>query len=320
MSVLAVLKTKTRFLRFLQWLIVAFIFLFLGRTVLQDWTRVKEASFALKGAPFIWATLIFAFSYLIQVWAWYVITAKLGIAISVRETMTSWFYSQLGKYLPGKVWLLLGRFYLYGAKGRSKKMISLALYFEAAIGIVAAGLLFLSALILFEEMRPFYIGKGLGLILPCVLALVFLHPRVLERIFNLVLSRLERERISVSVSYLGILWILLLNLVAWIVGGLGFYLFVNSIHPVASIYFLFLLGALAFSCFLGLVALFAPSGLGVREGALVYLLSAIMPGSVAVIISILTRIWMTLIEIGLIGMIYLGDKLWERDKKGDRRG
>jgi hypothetical protein len=30
-----------------------------------------------------------------------------------------------------------------------------------------------------------------------------------------------------------------------------------------------------------------------------------MPESVAVIISILTRIWMTLIEIGLTGVVYL---------------
>ena len=64
-------------------------------------------------------------------------------------------------------------------------------------------------------------------------------------------------------------------------------------------------GALAISSTLGLIALFAPSGLGVREGVLVYFLSAIMPSSVAVILSILTRLWMTFIEIGLIGMVYL---------------
>jgi len=36
---------------------------------------------------------------------------------------------------------------------------------------------------------------------------------------------------------------------------------------------------------------------------------------VAVIISILTRIWMTLIEIGLIGMIYLLHQIQERKKR-----
>jgi uncharacterized membrane protein YbhN (UPF0104 family) len=103
---------------------------------------------------------------------------------------------------------------------------------------------------------------------------------------------------------------------AWVVGGVGFYLFVDSIFPVSPHQILFLTGALAFSSILGLIAIFAPSGLGVREGTLVYLLSYIMPGSVAVVISVLTRIWMTLIEIGLIGMIYLFGLFRKRAKEG----
>jgi uncharacterized membrane protein YbhN (UPF0104 family) len=78
---------------------------------------------------------------------------------------------------------------------------------------------------------------------------------------------------------------------------------------------LFLTGALAISSTLGLIALFAPSGLGVREGALVYILSFMMAPPVAVILSVLTRIWMTLIEIGLIGVVYLLRKLQRREKR-----
>jgi uncharacterized membrane protein YbhN (UPF0104 family) len=84
---------------------------------------------------------------------------------------------------------------------------------------------------------------------------------------------------------------------------------------VAPQYILFLTGALGISSTLGLIAVFAPSGLGVREGALVYLLSFMMATPVAVIISILTRIWLTLIEIGLIGMIYLLDKFQKQEKR-----
>jgi uncharacterized membrane protein YbhN (UPF0104 family) len=72
---------------------------------------------------------------------------------------------------------------------------------------------------------------------------------------------------------------------------------------------------LAISSTLGLIAIFAPSGLGVREGVLVYLLSLMMPPPIAVIISILTRIWMTLIEIGLIGMVYLLGQVQQREKR-----
>ena len=84
---------------------------------------------------------------------------------------------------------------------------------------------------------------------------------------------------------------------------------------MAPQYILFLTGALAISSTLGLIALFAPSGLGVREGALVYILSFMMATPVTVILSVLTRIWMTLIEIGLIGVVYLLRKFQRREKR-----
>lgn len=306
-------KARARYLRIFQWTLVAVIFVFLGKMVWDNWSEVKDTPFTLKMFPFALATLIFAFSYFIQVWAWYLITLKLGIAIPLSETLESWFYSQLGKYLPGKVWILLGRFYFYESKGKSKKEISIALYLEIITMIMAAGLLFLAALLFFKEEKLFYSGRQFWwLIPPFVLAFILLHPRVLQRILNWTLIQFRREPISLSISYPDVLWVLLICILSWIVGGMGFYLFVQSTFPVSTSYVLFLAGALAFSSTLGLVAVFAPSGLGVREGTLVYMLSFIMPGSVAVIISILTRIWMTLIEIGLIGVIYLNDKFEKR--------
>ena len=309
-------KERIHYLKILQWAIVVAIFVFLGKTVWDHWNQVKDASFTFEAYPLILSTLIFAFSYFIQIWAWYLITVKLGIGLSTSDTLKSWFYSQLGKYLPGKVWLLLGRFYFYEAKGKSKKAISVALYLETVTVIVAAGLMFLAALAFFREVSPFPSGRlSVWLVLLFLLGFVFLHPRVLQRILNWVLMRFKREPLSLSISYLDILRILFVCIISWMVGGVGFYFFVNSVYPVAPQYILFLTGALAISSILGLIALFAPSGLGVREGALVYLLSFMMATPVAVIISVLTRIWMTLIEIGLIGVVYLLPQLRKRQKR-----
>ena len=283
--------------------------------VWDHWNQVKDASFTFEAYPLVLSTLIFAFSYFIQIWAWYLITVKLGIALSTSDTLKSWFYSQLGKYLPGKVWLLLSRFYFYESKGKSKKAISIALYFETVTIIGAACLIFLAALIFHNEKSPISPwGQSVWLFPLLLLGFVSLHPRVLQKILNWVLIRLKREPLSLSISYSDILWILFVCIISWIVGGIGFYFFVNSVYPVAPQTILFLTGALAISSTLGLIALFAPSGLGVREGALVYLLSFMMATPVAVIISVLTRIWMTLIEIGLIGVVYLLRQLRKREK------
>jgi uncharacterized membrane protein YbhN (UPF0104 family) len=294
----------------LKWMIAFAIFAFLGKMVWDNWNQVKDAPFTLRPFPFILSTFMFAFSYFIQVWAWYLITWELGIALPIRETLESWFYSQLGKYLPGKVWLLLSRFYFYESKGKARKGISVALYLETAAVIVAAGLIFLASLILFKEMKLFHSGGQFWYLALVFISLgfIFLHPKVLQEILNWVLVHFKKDPVLLSISYTNILWILFVCLVAWVVGGIGFYLFVDSVYAVSSKYILSLTGALAISSTLGLIAIFAPSGLGVREGALVFLLSFMMATPVAVIISILTRLWMTLIEIGLIGVIYLFDK------------
>ena len=284
--------------------------------VWDHWNQVRGASFTFEAFPLILSTLIFAFSYFIQIWAWYLITVKLGIALSISDTLKSWFYSQLGKYLPGKVWLLLSRFYFYESKGRSRKAISIALYFETATVIGAACLIFLAVLIFHKEKWSYYSWRQLGWVLPLLLlGFASLHPRVLQKISNWVLVRFKREPLSFSFSYADILWILFVCIISWMVGGVGFYFFVDSVYPVTPDYIPFLTGALAISSTLGLIALFAPSGLGVREGALVYLLSFMVATPVAVIISVLTRIWMTLVEIGLIGVVYLLRQLQKREKR-----
>jgi uncharacterized membrane protein YbhN (UPF0104 family) len=312
-------KARTRYLRILQWAIIGAIFVFLGKMVWDHWNQVKEASFTFEVFPLLLSTLIFAFSYFIQIWAWYLITLKLKIALSPSETLRTWFYSQLGKYLPGKIWLLLGRIYYYESRGKSRKFITVALYFEMVTIVVSGGLLFLVGLILFKEMESVCSGNTFwGLLSLFILAFVCLHPRILERIINWTLAQFKRDPVSLSISYSDVLWILFVCIVSWVIGGIGFYLFVDAVYPVAPQYILFLTGALAISSTLGLIAIFAPSGLGVREGALVYLLSFMMVTPVAVIISVLTRIWMTLIEIGLIGMVYLMGRYSERSDGGNQ--
>jgi hypothetical protein len=183
--------------------------------------------------------------------------------------------------------------------------------------IVAAGLIFLAALIFHREIRLFYSWRHPGwLVLLFLLGLIFLHPRVLQKILNWALIHFKREPVSLSISYSDVLWILFVCIISWLIGGVGFYLFVDSVYPAAPQYILFLTGALAISSTLGLIAIFAPSGLGVREGVLVYLLLLMMPPPIAVIISILTRIWMTLIEIGLIGVVYLLGQVQKRSEIG----
>lgn len=311
-------KPSSLLKRVLRWAVLSAIFIFLGKIVWGNWNQVRGAHLSIRAGTLFMSTLIFVLSYFIQMWAWYLITLRLGIAIPLKETVETWLYSQLGKYLPGKVWLFLSRLYFYNSKGKSKKTVTVALYLETATLVMAAGLIFLFSLFSLREIPSFYgwISPP-GVIGLLILSFLLLHPRLLQGALNRGLAFFNRDPISISITYAETLWVLGVCVLSWLVGGIGFYLFVDSVFAVSPEHLLILTGALAISSTLGLVALFAPSGLGVREGVLVYLLSAIMPSAVAVIVSVLTRLWMTFIEIGMIGVVYLLDRL--RRKKVEKR-
>ena len=79
------------------------------------------------------------------------------------------------------------------------------------------------------------------------------------------------------------------------VGG-AFYMLVGAFYPVSIDVLPMLIGSLAASVVLGFLVPFSPNGWGVREGVLVFLLGQIMPASVAIVLSIVARIWLSVAE------------------------
>ena len=66
-----------------------------------------------------------------------------------------------------------------------------------------------------------------------------------------------------------------------------------------------LAGIVNVSATVGFLVLIAPSGLGVREGVLAFLLSLYLPAPVAVTISLASRVWLTLAELMGLGFSLL---------------
>ena len=128
------------------------------------------------------------------IWAWYLITLKLGISIPPRETLKSWYYSHCGEVPPGEGLAFPGSLLLLRFKGNIEKDLTVALYFETVTVMMAAGLVFLASLFFLEESRFLDLGiPPMGLIPIFILAFLFLHPCILEKIFNSILRLLKRE-------------------------------------------------------------------------------------------------------------------------------
>ena len=99
-------------------------------------------------------------------------------------------------------------------------------------------------------------------------------------------------------------WLLYCGAFVFFVQGLGF--FALDGLTLVSVY--------AGAYLLGYAAFFAPAGIGVREGFLIAFLRPEL-GAGAVGIAILTRLWMTVVEL----VPAAGLALWEVRRRGSRR-
>mgnify|MGYP003623266843 FL=1 len=87
----------------------------------------------------------------------------------------------------------------------------------------------------------------------------------------------------------------------------AFYTFCRSTTPLEiNLYTFYIIGAsMVFSGAVGLIALFAPSGLGIREAGIVYFIAVatnMVPLEVALLIAVCFRFLTAIVEILLFGL------------------
>jgi uncharacterized membrane protein YbhN (UPF0104 family) len=88
-----------------------------------------------------------------------------------------------------------------------------------------------------------------------------------------------------------------------LVNGVSFFFIAKAVDPSLSYHnmtFVMATGNLATAA--SMLAIFAPSGIGVREGIQLVLLSAIMPKELALLVTITTRLWGVVMDIIFFGV------------------
>ena len=278
-------------------LLVAFI----AYTLFRNFDQLRSFHFVLN-IPFLLASFVCGvLIYLSYGYIWYVITAKLGIAIPLVPSLRVWITSILGKYLPGKVWMLMGRVYFYQQFSQPLTKVTLAIFIEAATAFVASVVVFLASLGVAKIDLPPYVFRGAIVVL--ALSVAMLHPRFLEAAINLIMKLARRDPVRIELRFAELLKVLGLTIVSVASAGIFLWLVINSVTPFSFDKVGYLAAAYSLAGFLGLLALFAPGGIGVQEAAMILILQTLMPIAVATVISILARVVTIGVEVFLVAAL-----------------
>jgi len=277
--------------------LLAYVFVMLWRHV----GDLRQAHVRLRALPLI-ASLILAVVRLIGRGAlWHLMMAKIVGRFPLRLDVLVWLCSLVGKYAPGKVLPLLARARFYGG-GAPFARLSLAFLIEACCSLLAAGVVF-GAAVLAGAMG------SLKALAPAVAAAILLmaaltHPKVLAVGVRALCWILRRPAEPLAVRWRDIcLWTLLMAL-DWVVFGAGLFFLLRSLVDVPASLWLYVTGSFALAAMAGMLALFAPEGIGVREGVMATALLYMMPAGLAAAASLLSRLWITVAEAACAGCAY----------------
>lgn len=242
---------------------------------------------------------------------WYFILIRFDIHVQFRIAFVSQFRSILMKYIPGKIWVIVGRANLVSQYGYSLKYCSFLSSLMQFIMIISGLFIGLLGLLLFNfHFISFYfilIFIFLIFFIMLFISCGFTIPELKLKSFFRFLQPLMGQKIPPMFH------VILFSLFHWILMGFSFFLFIKSIYYKISLYPI-LLQPLAIN--IGIISPFSPSGLGVREGVMIgYLALGGMPLASATNISLSARLWFFLAEL----LFFLAGWLFQKKREPEHR-
>ena len=243
------------------------------------------------------------------IWAalsWLVIARTFALPLGVRPALRIYSTSNLGKYLPGKIWHAFARVYLVQQEGFPLLLATTTVLTDVVLYTAAALLVMLLAL-------PVIVGAVVSVDGPIAMAaavaclvigLAFLHPAALN--FGLrTAQRIMPSRTfpPIEARYPTILKIFVLYVFLWTLNTAALFAVVHAVNPVPVATFPTVAAIGAFSYLGGLIMPLAPGGMGVREGLMALLLSQVIPLPAAAVVSVLVRVVQLAAE-GLCALVF----------------
>ena len=241
---------------------------------------------------FIISVFFIALGFVMQSYNWTMVLKDHRVKILFKDGLISNCQSVFMKYLPGKVMIIMGRAMYIADKGNVSisKVSSLSLYSQL-LSLFSGGLFGL-ILLFNDDVEISY--KFLILLVEVFLIVFFLSFNFFRKLFFVIGKIFKKRIIFPKISLLSTVKFIPFYILMWFFWGLSFYFLSASIYSESNIVLSFIFPLCSV---LGIAAIFAPGGIGVREGALSFLMILFgVPIKIAISISVFSRLWYLLGE------------------------
>lgn len=244
-------------------LVVACV-VFVGRRLVDEWPEARAAAADAEWAWLVVSLVAAAVGMALMGVGWQRVLAALGTPVRLRLAVAWYFVGEIGKYLPGSVWAVLGRAELARRSGVARAVA----YHSVGLSLVV---LYLAAAVLGGWL---VVGAAAPVLL--VGAAAGLHPAVARAVLRWA-RRLSGRPIDVVVPPLATsLRLVVVYVPAWLAVGASTWAAARALDPGAPV--LPVVAATAAAWLVGFLAVPVPGGVGVREATFVAAVTGLAPG------------------------------------------
>jgi glycosyltransferase 2 family protein len=316
---------RARLLRLLKWTLFAVVLAYVCRHGYRLWQE-SDVRAPLTAASIAWlflSALLYAASWLPSVWFWQGLMRAMGGRPAFADAARAYYCGSLGKYVPGKAMVLIVRGSLMNGRGCAGRIAAVTAAYET-LTMMGTGLLVGLALAPLPDWVP---GRDRPLLAPVGVLIVLVGLPLIARLLSWAVTKMappelieldrnpeienQSSRAHSTAGRLAIpTWLVGAGcaafIVSWAVQGLSLGMTLCAVGepfdwrewPVWS-------GAMALSTSLGFAVLFAPAGLGVREGILLGILTQSgVNAHAAVAVTVLSRLVSFLADVLVAGVLY----------------
>ena len=296
-----------------QLVVTAVVLWYVGKALVKQWREFSGKPLTINADwPVLAASVVvvlITYALLIETWRRIVVNwestrtpPRFGFWTAARI----WSISNLGRYVPGKVWQIGAMATLAERAGISPVTAAGSSILNVIVNLATG---FLVALVAgwrsFDALSRGYTTVGVVLVV-VVMAGVLLLPTALPILLDVARRMTGKSLALGTVPHRAVYLAIAGNVAAWLLYGAAFELFVRGVTGHATGSFAQYVTAWAWPYIFGYLAFFAPGGLVVREGALTLALGVLQLATpqTALVIAATSRLWLTITEL-LPGLTFL---------------
>ena len=279
--------------RVLQAVVLAGAAVYLFRVAAPQWPAIRARSLAWQPLPLALSALLIVANLAWMIALWNMTLRWCAARLRYWDAARIWFTANLARFLPGAVLQFASLALMATRYGVSPTAATATVLLQQIV-------LLLTGLIVVAGFTPIVLHQGWwqGAFVVALLlgaGILLLLPRLTRRLPSLA-------RLWSQVRPGQLPGFALLLAIQWLAYGAAFRLLAIGLlgggdSGVAQGSWGFYITAFTESYLAGVIAVFAPAGLLVREAALISILTPVLGGADAVILAVAARIWHTALEL-----------------------